>query len=125
LDGLAADTRSAVLSVRARALFAMGAAVDATRLLIRRAALLPTAAAQLDNQRMIWLGLRQSRETLNPSSLPRGSEPVLRGWLELAVLHTQTWGDAGAFAAQLAVWRRTWPRHPANGALAEEILAEV
>lgn len=125
LDGLPATTRSAVLSVRARALFAMGAAVDASRLLIRRAALLPTATARLDNQRMIWLGLRQSRETLNPSSLSRDSEPVLRGWLELAVLHTQTWGDASAFARQLAVWRRTWPQHPANGALAEEILADV
>lgn len=119
-----APQRSAMLEVRARALFKMGSAVDATRLLIKRGGLLDSDQARLANQRLIWDGLTQSREPLDPSQLPADSSSVLRGWVSLGAVGRSLWQAPDRFRGRIEAWQQAHPAHPANDALIQQILDE-
>lgn len=115
-----------VLAVRGRALFALGAPMDATRLLLQRAALLTTdAASRLDNQRLIWQGLSQARESLSAAGIPDdGKGRLLSGWIQLGAIGQSAWENPEALPAQLDQWARRYSNHPANRFLLAEIRAD-
>src|SRR5690242_6621734 len=47
------------------------------------------------------------------------SDPVTRGWIELAVISRSVWVDPKDLQARLAVWRVDFPNHPGLERLAE------
>ncbi|HET9679514.1 MAG TPA: penicillin-binding protein activator, partial [Gammaproteobacteria bacterium] len=113
-----------VLGVRGRALYALGAPMDATRLLLQRAPLLDTEAARHDNQRMIWQGLSQAREPLSAATIPRdGKGRLLAGWVELGAIGQSAWESPQSLPALLDQWEARYPRHPASEFLLAEIRA--
>lgn len=116
--------QSTLLQVRARALFKMGSAIDATRLLIKRGGLLSANQARLANQRLIWDGLTQSREPLDASALPAGSSDVLRGWVSLGAIGRSLWQAPNQFRDRIQAWQESHPAHPANDALIAQVLDE-
>jgi uncharacterized protein len=57
--------------------------------------------------------------------VPRGTDAVTAGWLELARVATQGRRNPYAQRLQLAEWRSRYPQHPANGPIVETIQNEV
>lgn len=125
LDRLPPERQAEVLGVRGRALFAMGSALEATRLLLRRAALLQDPQARYANQQLIWQGLSQAREPLSAAGLPRdGKGRELAGWIELGAIGQSAWHSPDEFMSRLEDWARRYAGHPAEGRLLEEIRAD-
>ena len=111
-----------VAAVRADALFLLGRAVEAVRLLVEREIWLDTAAEILDNQNRIWAGLGLP---LNRSAAgSRTGDALIDGWLALAPLTAVT-GNEEEFRAALLAWRTDFPSHPAAGGILAERLAEI
>jgi len=111
-DGL----RAALMATRADALFALGDAAAAVRVLVDREVWLDTREAILDNQSRIWNGLANAALTVTPAT----GDTTLDGWLALAPL-TRLTDDGTAFLSALIDWRNRFPGHPAGaGILAEQ-----
>jgi outer membrane PBP1 activator LpoA protein len=104
-------------AVRGQALFRVGRPVDAVRVLVDREVWLSDAASILENQRMIWDGLRASPSP--PQSAATG-DPIVDGWLALAPLTSSTGPE---LRRSLLGWRQTYPSHPAAAGLLAELLA--
>lgn len=118
------EQQIAVLGVRARALFDMGSAIDATRLLLRREKILADPAAIQANQRLIWNGLSKSREVLDAAAMPRDTDPTLLAWIRLGDLGRNAWQNPDAFERLVHEWQAQYPRHPANQYLIPDLIAD-
>jgi outer membrane PBP1 activator LpoA protein len=104
-------------AIRGQALFQLGRAVDAVRVLVEREVWLGDAEAIVANQRMIWDGLRQFPVGTAPA--PTG-DAIVDGWLALAPIATSANAD---LRRALLTWRQTYTNHPAAGGLLAELLA--
>lgn len=83
-------------------------------------------AAELTQLRLQLLtGLREVRERgvkLDPQA---SSDPIVRGWLELGAIATETRGVSLASAAESNAWRAKYPNHPAVEILPQAIPAPL
>lgn len=121
---LPAGSAAGVLSLRARALFALNRPAAAILVALDRERALTTPAEQRANYRLIWEGLKSSGSAADFTP-PPGSSSVVTGWLEL--------GRAAALAARnpfvanndLAQWPQRNPAHPASAFVTEEVLPQL
>jgi outer membrane PBP1 activator LpoA protein len=113
-----------VLLLKGRAYLAAGRALDGVGALTARERLLP-AAQVADAQRLLWDVLRQAAARGANVAVPRGTDAVTAGWLELARVATQGKRNPYAQRAQLAAWRSRYPQHPANGPILEAMQNDV
>jgi outer membrane PBP1 activator LpoA protein len=119
------DELTAILALRARALFALNRPAAAITTALDREAALQSQQEIRDNRRLIWAGLQKSAAGNADFSVPTGASTQLAGWLEL--------GQAALIAARnpftarddLAEWRSRYPNHPANSLLNEELLPQL
>ncbi|MBS0396079.1 MAG: penicillin-binding protein activator, partial [Proteobacteria bacterium] len=101
-----------------------GRAVEGVRALVGRERLIP--AAQLaDARRALWEALRAAGARGASLAVPKGTDPVVAGWLELARVATQGRRNPYAQRNQLANWRNRYPQHPANGPIVEAMQTEA
>ncbi len=109
--------RSDAAAIRGQALFQLGRATEAVRVLAERELWLNDAASILANQHLIWDGFRQ-----NPGTAPLApvGDKTIDGWLALAPLVTSSGAD---LRRALLTWRQTYTDHPAAGGLLAELLA--
>jgi outer membrane PBP1 activator LpoA protein len=119
-----AETAGEVLLARARAQFMLGRALDGVRSLTLREKYLP-AAAVADSRRVLWDALRAAAARGANLSVPRGTDPVSAGWLELARVATLGSRNPHAQRGQLLEWMSRYASHPANGALTAGMLSEA
>jgi outer membrane PBP1 activator LpoA protein len=111
-----AGSEAEVLLARGRAQLALGRGLDGVRTLVAREQYVP--APQLaDEQRRLWVALRDAAAHGAVLTAPRGTDALLTGWLELARIATQSQRNPRAARAQLADWVKRYPSHPANGPL--------
>jgi uncharacterized protein len=113
-----------VLALRGRALLAAGRALDGVRTLTARERALPAGQAA-DNRRLLWDSLRTAAAHGANLAVPRGTDVVSAGWLELARVATQGKRNPYAQRTQLAEWRSRYPQHPANGPIVDAMQTEV
>ncbi|MBS0375484.1 MAG: penicillin-binding protein activator [Proteobacteria bacterium] len=117
-------TEADVLWLRGRALLSAGRALEGVKALLARERLLPPAQAT-DARQALWDALRNAAARGASLAVPRGTEPVAAGWLELARVATQGRRNPYAQRTQLAEWRSRYPAHPAQGPIVEAMQTEV
>lgn len=122
--GLDTSLRDRAIQLRGRALFQLGAIVDAILLLDHEIDATSDPNERLAYSRLIWRGLSRAREPISPESLPPDAPASVRGWLELGRVGQNAWQNPYEFAAELDAWAERFPRHPARQGLLDEVLAE-
>lgn len=110
--------------LRARALYQLGAMLEATLLLDRHLQRAEDAETRLVDSRLIWRGLSRAREPLGLENLPRDIPVSVRGWIALGQVGQTAWQDPYRFPQRLDEWASRFRGHPADGKLLDEIRAE-
>ncbi|MFL6547452.1 MAG: penicillin-binding protein activator [Povalibacter sp.] len=114
-----------ILSLRARAQFALNRPAAGVTTALERERLLNTPQEIRANQRLIWEGLQQSASGNADFKAPAGSSTILTGWLDLGSVALTAARNPFTAKNDVASWRNRYPGHPANGFLNEEILPEL
>ncbi|MGH8495339.1 MAG: penicillin-binding protein activator [Gammaproteobacteria bacterium] len=113
-----------VLEIEGTAHFRAGQTLRGIEVLVEREAWLESRDDVLDNHRLIWNSMLESRaEDLPPETA--AEDPVIAGWLSLGQAAFTAGRNASAFREQLEGWRETHPDHPAGDALLQDILRSV
>lgn len=112
------------VQLRGRALFQLGASVEATELLNHHLQASDDADLRQTDGRLIWRGLSRAREPLSLEQLPRETGAAVRGWIALGRIGQSAWQDPYGFPQRLSQWSRQYPGHPAEGMLLDEIRTE-
>lgn len=112
------------VQLRGRALYQLGATLEATLLLNRHLQAADDPDVRLTDGRLIWQGLSRAREPLSLEQLPSEAGPAVRGWIALGQIGQSAWRDPYAFPERLDDWARRYAGHPAESLLLDEIRAE-
>jgi len=116
--------RREVLALEAESQFALGdPARGVVALMQRRDWLEPGDEALLANERLIWSGLQSSGSAVFAAARERYADRELAGWLALGTVAVNAARNPFGVAAAMSSWRQDHPRHPANDALVDEVLA--
>jgi outer membrane PBP1 activator LpoA protein len=119
-----ATLEPAASTLRARALIAQGRVADGVRAFETgtrgqvRTALEP-------HRRALWDSLRAAALQGRDLDAPRGADPVVIGWLELARIAVAGARNPAAVRPRAAAWRNRYASHPANGTILDGMLAEA
>jgi len=122
---LSRDNATDILSVRARAQFALNRPAAAVATALERERMLTSQQDIRANQRLIWQGLQQSASGNADFTAPPGSSAVAAGWLDLGRAALSAARNPFAAKDELANWRSGHPTHPANTFLNEEVMPEL
>lgn len=110
------------LELRQRAAFATGRAAEAVRAEVARERFLLNAdernAARVD----LLLALRNASERGLRIEPRTATDPIVRGWLELASLAAASARSPTTATPDVEAWRTRYPNHPANDAVRTELL---
>lgn len=107
--------------VRAEEELALDNPIGAVRNYIQRERYIVGREALVANQAQLWKVLSALPRTRLKTELDLASDPLLAGWLELALLAVEHAGSAEALERGIAQWRARYPQHPAEAALLREI----
>ncbi len=78
-------------------------------------AVLTNNTLRANNRRALWLSLTQiPPEELTTIRLEATDNPLMRGWVELALIAQNNSTSAQQLLTALMDWRRTYPNHPGN-----------
>ena len=114
LRNLSPALLSEINSVRAQAELALDNPVGAVRNLIGREQFLAGREAVAENQKQLWkILVSMPRERLK-TEFNIARDPVLSGWLELALITAENAGQILPLQAALDQWKIAHPNHPAN-----------
>jgi outer membrane PBP1 activator LpoA protein len=110
-----------ICAVRAQAELALDNPIGAARNLIQREQYIVGKDAVADNQMQLWNILNALPRARLKSELDVTRDPVLSGWIELAMTAADNGGNAARMSVAIAEWKKTYPNHPANDALLTSI----
>lgn len=114
-----------ILSARAQAELALENPVGAVRNLIQREQYIAGKTAVDDNQVQLWKILEgQPRERV-ARELNLARDPVLAGWLELALAAADATANPATVEAAIAHWKKTYPNHPAGEPILKPLFARL
>jgi uncharacterized protein len=102
------------LEVRQQLALAAGRPIDAARAEGDAERLTGSVAERSALRRELLAGLRQLHEQGITLEAPPGTDPIVRGWLDLATLTA----GARSSASELGQWRASYPDHPGTELLA-------
>lgn len=100
--------------VHAQASLALYNNISAVKSLILRERYIVEARKIEDNQQDLWTILESSPPNLLRSELDMTADPVLRGWIELALLNIDHGSNPYGLATGIEQWRLGYPGHPAS-----------
>lgn len=112
-----------LLRIRGEALFRLDDPVAATRAFIEREVWLDSQADIAANQQMLWAGFQRYGGSLALRPQTDTADPVLSGWLDLGSI-AATRRSGGSLGLALRGWQTSYPNHPANAVLVNELLAD-
>ncbi len=114
LRNLSPALLSEINSVRAQAELALDNPIGAVRNLIGREQYLAGKEAVAENQKQLWkILVSMPRERLK-TEFNIARDPVLSGWIELALITAENAGQVLPLQAALDQWKIAHPTHPAN-----------
>lgn len=114
-----------ILLLRSEALFQLGNPDAAVTTLLRREAVLERRGEREANQRLIWSGLQTTGASIPPAPVARDGNPIVTGWLQLGRIAFEQRSSLNGLYAALEQWQRENSRHPASGALLDDVLANL
>jgi outer membrane PBP1 activator LpoA protein len=100
--------------LRGRSAFLTGHPVEGTRALVERERWLTDPAALHANREELFNRIQSAAERGQSLKPPPTIEPLVAGWLALGPIAAELARDPMRAAADLAGWKRAYPRHPAN-----------
>jgi uncharacterized protein len=106
-----------IYSVRAHAEFALDNPIGAVRNLVQREQYIVGKDAVADNQMRLWKILDTQPRARLKNELNSTRDPVLSGWIELAIVSIDSTGNPARLTGALADWKKTYPAHPVNESL--------
>jgi uncharacterized protein len=109
------------LEVRQQLALAAGRPIDAIRAEADAERLTSSIADRSGLRRELLAGLRQLHEQGITLEAPPGTDPIVRGWLDLATITA----GARSSASELAQWRASYPDHPGTELLGGIVPAAV
>jgi uncharacterized protein len=117
---LGAKILGSIYEARAQAELQLGRPIEAVRHYVQRERYL-TGDAATENQTLLWRALEPLPPERLRAELGGVADPILAGWLELALAVQEGAGNGAAVAHALAQWRGRYPNHPAGRALLESL----
>ncbi|MEN8168401.1 MAG: penicillin-binding protein activator, partial [Pseudomonadota bacterium] len=124
LKDLAPGRTHQIQQLRASALQASGQVLHSTEIRIGLDQQLPDAEAQRANRQAIWQSLQGVEVTQLQQWAQLSTEPVLKGWLELAYIGQTSPDQMADLQRQLNSWQESFPNHPAELIAIPKILAQ-
>lgn len=118
------DEFDRAIKLRGRALYQLGASLEATRLLNQQLEVSNDPILREQLSRLIWQGLSRSREPLTLDQLPDNAGSGVRGWFALGRVGQSAWQDPYGFEARLSDWANRYRGHPAETLLLDGIRTE-
>lgn len=112
-------------AVRERIALGAGRPLDAIRAEIAGEKLVTDPAERSRQRQGLLAGLRLLKERGMRLDAQQTSDPVVRGWLDLAALSGTGHGAALGGSTDAARWRSTYPEHPATELTREAFPAEI
>jgi uncharacterized protein len=112
------------LTLRQQAAFATGLPVEGVRAQIARERYLTTGAERTQSRVDLLDQLRDANERgvrMDPGAV---TDPIVRGWLELASLAAAAARSPVGAQAAVEAWRSRYPTHPANEVVRTELLGQ-
>jgi outer membrane PBP1 activator LpoA protein len=103
-----------IYRVRAQAELALEHPLNAVKNLVTREKYLAARDVITKNQQELWHILENLSRTQINQELKTRPDPVLGGWLELAISALEHAGSPVALANAVDAWRKTHPTHPAT-----------
>jgi uncharacterized protein len=110
-----------ICSVRAQAELALDNPIGAARNLIQREQYIVGKDAVAENQMQLWNILNALPPARLKNELNVTRDPILSGWIELAMAAADNSGNAARMSVAIAEWKKAYPNHPANDALLASI----
>lgn len=110
---LPADYRARVDALRADAWFQKGDPARATDIYIQREGWLDNPATLERNRHRLWAGLLISDTAVLRSAAESAYDPLVRGWLTLAVLANTTGQQGIGWSNGIVAWQQNYHNHPA------------
>lgn len=124
LEDLAPKRTHQVLQLRADALQASGQVLQSTETRVELDRQLPDTEAQRTNRQAIWQSLQGVDVTQLQQWTQQSTEPVLKGWLELAYIGQTSPDQITDLQRQLNDWQKSYPNHPADLIATQKILSQ-
>lgn len=103
--------------VRAQAELAIDNTLGAAKNLIRRERFIAAKQGIKRNQQELWDILESSSPTMLRDELPVVDDPVLRGWIDLALISIEYAANPYRLREELDNWQTSYPNHPAANTL--------
>jgi outer membrane PBP1 activator LpoA protein len=114
-----------VLSIKARALFALNRPAAGVMAALDREQALTSQDEKRANQRLIWDGLQKSAANNADFTVPAGASKTVAGWLDLARAALIAARNPFTAKQELADWRTQYPNHPAQDLLTQTLLPQL
>lgn len=103
-----------IYRVRAEVKLGLGDPIGAVKNFIVREQYIVTEDAIAENQLQLWQILSSLTRATLKRELRTVVDPVLAGWIELAVVAIENAGRPGPLVSAIRLWKRTYPEHPAS-----------
>ncbi len=110
-------------SVRAQAELALDNPIGAVRNLINREQYIVGKDAVADNQQQLWKILVSMPRARLATEFNVARDPVLAGWIELALIAVDNAGQPLQMSAAIDQWKKNYPNHPAGAALLDSLVS--
>ena len=123
--GAAAGAAIRYYSLKMRIALAAARPVDAVRAEIAAEGFAANAAERTQLRSQLLAALRDAREHGVKLEAAASQDPIVRGWLELGAIATDTRGASLIGEAEAASWRAKYPNHPALEVLAQALPAPL
>ncbi|HYA38156.1 MAG TPA: penicillin-binding protein activator, partial [Candidatus Methylomirabilis sp.] len=114
---------SDIYGVRAQEELALGNPIGAVRNLIGREQYIAGKDAVIENQQQLWKILVSLPRPRLANEFNNARDPVLSGWIELALIAVDNAGRPMQLGAALEQWKKTHPTHPASPAILDSLTA--
>jgi len=109
--------------VRAQAELALDNPIGAVRNLINREQYIAGKEAVAENQQQLWKILVSMPRARLATEFNIARDPVLAGWIELALIDVQNAGQPLLLNAAIDQWKKAHPNHPAGEALLNSLVS--
>jgi uncharacterized protein len=117
---LSVTTFAALYEVRAQTELAFGHPFEAARQYMQRERYV-TGDKAAENQMLLWHALESVPNERLRAELASASDPVVAGWIELALAVQETAGNTTGITLAIAQWRNRYPNHPAGRPLLDSL----
>lgn len=125
LRNLSPSLLSEINLVRAQAELALDNPIGAVRNLINREQYIVGKEAVIDNQKQLWKILVSMPRARLKTEFDIVRDPVLSGWIELALIAVENAGQPLTLNAAVDQWKKTHPNHPAGESVLNSLVSQT